>query len=94
MKPEPNQEANYFREPRLVMAFQVIGTLSLIAGLVLSLALTDPKDFPLGLLGISAIVNAVIMFGFAAVIRSLAEIAWHSRKAHEQREALLSVARG
>ena len=53
------------------MAFQVIGTLSLIGGLLLSLALFD-KEYALGLLGISAIVNAVIMFGFAAVIRNLA----------------------
>jgi hypothetical protein len=52
------------------------------------------KEFaPELLLGISAVVNAVIMFGFGAVIRNLAEIAWHSKKANEQREALVTQAR-
>ena len=66
--------------------------LSLNGGMVLSLALLT-NEYALGLLGISAIVNAVIMFGFAAVISNVAEIAWYAEKAHDKREALLTQAR-
>jgi len=88
----PNQQAEQFRDPGIVTAFDVIAMLSLIGGILLSLALFN-KEYALGLLGISAIVNAVITFGFAAVIRNTAQLAWHSKRAHEQREALLSQAR-
>jgi hypothetical protein len=88
----PNQQAEQFRDPGIVTAFDVVAMLSLIGGIFLSLALFT-KEYTLALLGISAVVNAVIMFGFAAVIRNVAKIAWHSAKAHEQREALLSQAR-
>jgi hypothetical protein len=87
-----NQQTDEFRDPGIATAFDVIATLSLIGGILFSFALLT-KEYALALLGVSAIVNAMIMFGFAAVIRNVARIAWRSEKAHEQREALLSQAR-
>jgi hypothetical protein len=64
----------------------------LIGGGLLTLGALFDKEYALGLLGIGAIINAVMMFGFAGIIKNVARIAWHSKKANEQREALVSQA--
>ena len=83
MNPTPNQQAEQFREPGLVTAFQVIATLSFLAGAILALAFFT-KEYALALLGISAILSGLIMLGFAAVISNLAEITWRFEKANKK----------
>jgi hypothetical protein len=86
------QEGEQFRAPGIVRALDFIGVLSTAGGVLLQGAWFD-QEYAIGLIGIGGIVNGVIMAGFAAAIRNLAQIAWQSEKARWQREALISQSR-